>query len=246
MPTSSTKSVSEIAQSKNWCLSLFFSVDLEGATHYKAIKQAQDRDNDWCTVFKTFYEKFPNNFIQSYSSPQSNNTLSPTVWKYIGDEILFYVLLPDSKHVLTHVSNFGQAIIDYNTLLRTSGLHCKGTMWLAGFPINNRIVTIPNTSDPNNNLIDFIGSSIDCGFRLSKFSTPRRLVLSLDLIWMVVETLQHSAHPKPLEWFVFRYHGEHELKGVFSGRKYPVFGLDLYANDTLGRISIFFYSILRV
>jgi hypothetical protein len=239
MSKSAIEIVSEMSRSKSWCLCLFFSVDIEGATRYKSVKQLQHGHDDWCTVFESFYIRFPKDFTQSYIPlPQSVSDVSdtcttPAIWKYVGDEILFYVPLNNSQHVLTHVSNFGQTLIDYDKLLQAQGLHCKGTMWLAGFPINNRVVVIPDISESNNKLIDFIGSSIDCGFRLSKFSSPRRLVLSLDLIWMLSTVLQKSTRAKQYDWFVFRYHGEHELKGVFSGRKYPIFGLDLYANDTL-------------
>jgi len=94
-------------------------------------------------------------------------------------------------------------------------------MWIGGVPNNNRIVLTQNS-------VDFIGSSIDCGFRLTKFSSPRRLVVSLDLLWMFAESFLACLKTTVYRAIQFKYHGEHDLKGVFSGKRYPVFWYDLY------------------
>jgi hypothetical protein len=106
-------------------------------------------------------------------------------------------------------------------------------MWLAGFPINNRIVEIqPIGMESSESIIDFIGPSIDCGFRLSKWASPRRLVIGLDLLWMFVAAQQKCNEVKDYGWITFRYLGERELKGVFSGKPYPIFWCDLHSSET--------------
>jgi len=231
--------VLEKAESLEWGLFVFFSVDIEGATAYKvdARSRWQNGDEDWCAVFEKFYRDFPEIFLREYLPfTQSRATsaiadpIKPLLWKFVGDEILFYAPLSDSRQVLEHLRSFGQAIVLYNSRLKGEhkNIQCKGTAWLGGVPVNNRIVTIPALDIDNKAGIDFVGSSIDCGFRLSKFSSSRRLVVSLDLLWMFAESFSENTSDRRYDGMLFRYHGRHDLKGVFSGKPYPVFWYDLY------------------
>ena len=229
MPENGRDIVLAKAKSRDWCLCVFFSVDLEGATAYKVETRAQKGNEDWCAAFETFYEDFPEQFLGEYMSfDQSKATLGisdsvkPCLWKLVGDEILLYAPLRDSRQILEHIRSFGQAIVLYNKRLRDEHktVQCKGTAWIGGFPVNNRIVI------PQDLTVDFVGSSINCGFRLTKFSSPRRLTVSLDLLWMFMESLQCTA-ANQYDGIKFKYHGDHELKGVFSGKRYPVFWYDL-------------------
>ena len=222
--------VLEKAKSREWGLCIFFSVDLEGATAYKVETRAQKGDEDWCAVFETFYADFPRqllgeymSFTQSGATSEISELVKPNLWKLAGDEILFYAPLTDSRQTLEHIRSLGQAIILYNERLREErkNVQCKGTAWIGGFPINNRAVITQNSD------VDFIGSSIDCGFRLTKFSSPRRLVIALDLLWMLSESSLKCATTTLYRGIKFKYGGEHELKGVFSGKRYPLFWYDL-------------------
>jgi hypothetical protein len=230
------------AKSKDWLLCIFFSIDLEGATAYKVETRSRNGDEDWCAVFETFYSDFPRIFFRSYTLLSNNEATksiiepeAPTVWKCAGDEILFFAPLTDSRQTLEHVRSFGQSIIDYNKGLNGQGydIRCKGTVWIAGFPVNNRIVSVPTTiQGGNRTIVDFIGSSIDCGFRLTKFSSSRRLTVSLDLLWLLIESKRNCSEARLFDWIKFRFYGSHELKGVFSGKPYPVFWCDLYQDKT--------------
>ncbi|MDR3111513.1 MAG: hypothetical protein LBU65_17720 [Planctomycetaceae bacterium] len=233
--------VRNAAQKLSWCLCIFFSIDLEGATAYKVQKRKQVDDNDWCSVFESFYKELPIRFIHAYRKPANSQTTTnttepvlPTLWKFVGDEVLLYSPLTSSRQIPEHLRAFRQTIIDYNKKLKQQNMsvRCKGTAWIAGFPINNRIVFTPNKTAQSRNFdselaVDFIGSSIDCGFRLTKFSSPRMLVISLDLAWMLAETVKNfDATDFDSVGSKIRYAGKHELKGVFSGKPCPVFWLD--------------------
>jgi hypothetical protein len=229
--------VLEKATNREWGLCIFFSVDLEGATAYKVETRSKKGDEDWCAVFEKFYKDFPEQllgeympFSQSKATSGIDDPIKPCLWKFVGDEILFYAPLTDSRQTLEHVRAFGQAIVLYNKRLQGEhkSVRCKGTAWIGGFPIINRIVITPDFSNKSNLCVDFVGSSIDCGFRLAKFSSPRRLVVSMDLLWMFAESFLKCTPDKRYEGIKFRYHGEYELKGVFSGKRYPVFWYDLY------------------
>ena len=248
---SATQIVQESAQKNDWCLCIFFSVDIEGATAYKVETRARTRDDewrstddDWCFLFESFYVDFPECFLSEYSvlaNTQATKTIQepthPALWKFIGDEILFYAPLSDSCQTLEHIRAFHQAIVNYNAKLRVQGVkvRCKGTVWLVGFPNNNRIVLIPPgdtvCQTASNSLIDFVGSSTDCGFRLTKYSSSRMLVVSLDLLWMLMESIKRYETATCFEFIRrrIRYAGKHELKGIFSGKPYPVFWIDSLA-----------------
>lgn len=113
----------EKAQNYSWCLCLFFSVDLENATDYKIKMRSRQQedgltiDNDWCAVFERFYREFPIDFRRAYlplaSQPETKDIfppISPVVWKFAGDEILFYAPLTDCRQILEHISAFAQTI----------------------------------------------------------------------------------------------------------------------------------------
>lgn len=234
-----------------WCLCIFFSVDIEGSTAYKIEARAKNGDDDWCSLFESFYVNLPANFLNQYSVLADNQEtrdikepLRPVLWKFVGDEILFYAPLTDARQTLEHVRAFRQTIIIYNDNLSKQGIksRCKGTAWIAGFPVNNRIILIPDhTSYPNKtepskfSIIDFIGSSIDCGFRLTKFSSPRRLVVSLDLLWMIAQSVLCKPSIMRYEFIrsKIKYAGQHDLKGVFSGKHYPIFWIDMLPEPTI-------------
>ena len=238
--------ICEAQKRDDWSLNLFLSVDIEGATAYKTAMRSITSEEDWGLLFETFYNDFPAYFLkenQKMSDMSSTKAISephqPAVWKYVGDEILFYATLTDSGQTLKHLWVFYQSVIDYNRLLREqgTGVQCKGTAWIAGFPVNNRIVSIPKIKKDgkNEHMVDFIGPSIDCGFRLSKYTTSRKLVISLDLLWIIAEALE--KYPDAMIFTALRdkirYEGKFELKGVLSGTPYPIFWIDTFAEPPI-------------
>jgi hypothetical protein len=184
------------AKNDGWLLCIFFSVDIEGATAYKASRDHKNKngDEDWCLLFERFYKEFPQEFDNNYLPHTERHTTRavsqqehPVLWKFVGDEILFYAPLTHPDQTLEHIRAFHQTIINYNAYtLKNYSVQCKGTAWLAGFPINNRIVLIDTGQEMP--IIDFIGKSIDTGFRLTKFASSRKLIVSLDLLWLLSES----------------------------------------------------------
>jgi hypothetical protein len=60
---------------------------------------------------------------------------------------------------------------------------------------------------------DFIGPSIDAGFRIADGATPSKLVVSVDLALLLL------AGTDPLELY---FEGTQSLHGVLDGRPYPI------------------------
>lgn len=148
----------------------------------------------------------------------------------------------------------------------SSGLDLKSAAWVAGFPVNNaeiildhqtfrdksscddgdyiytnllRLYEAEQTSAKSllaNGIRDFIGPSIDTGFRVASVATPRKFVLSVDLAFL----LAHAAGNLPLNWkstkLNFYYDGRVGLKGVTNGAPYPIFWIDTFLSDALIQI----------
>lgn len=94
-------------------------------------------------------------------------------------------------------------------------LDVKGTAWLAGFPVNN-VEIISN--DDSQNSVDYIGPSIDIGFRLTKFSNPGKFVVSIELAYLLTKC-------QSITELQFSYSGKEVLKGVLENKPYPVIWL---------------------
>jgi len=192
---------------------LFASVDLAGSTMYKG------KTRDWADTFSQFFKDFPKVLDDAYSrlrhqdilrsAPFSTQSLlSPA--KLVGDEIIFNVNIDRHENVLFHSYAVRNAIKAYNASLRngdlTRGMGLKGTIWLAGFPVLNDYIQLLVGSST---VTDFIGPQIDCGFRLSKLATSRRIVLSIEVALMVAKAAtDHGFADQNYRLF---YDGRHDL-----------------------------------
>ena len=133
------------------------------------------------------------------------------------------------------------------------GIDVKCAMWTAAFPATNKEIISrrveteeqtkqyqghnPTISSLNllrdwyegdeisrSNLTrDFIGPSIDTGFRVSEFSHPSRLVISLDVAYLlsVSDLGSMASHEAPIH-----FSGRSSMKGVIGGDAYPIFWVD--------------------
>ena len=85
----------------------------------------------------------------------------------------------------------------------------------------------PRDQAAGNLVLDFIGPSMDTGFRLAGLATPRKLVVSVGLAWMLARTVTDRALSRCTgEWFLY-FDGGVPLKGVLGRSLYPVFWVDL-------------------
>lgn len=132
-------------------------------------------------------------------------------------------------------------------------LDLKGSSWTAGFPIINMEFPIVDYRDnptlesqefsiseetdehvksrlhifsyeQGHSHTDFIGPSIDIGFRLGKWSTPRQFVISVDLAYLLCECLVQLDKADRLELI---YDEGEKLKGVLRDSVYPKIWVDM-------------------
>ena len=207
-------------------LLIFLSVDIVGSTAYKNTHKGK-QVLEWLPVFKAFHENFPIKLRRILD--QENHDYRPhgfngkigevKLWKSLGDELIFYFKLSNSDEAVYLILCFIEAIQTYTTTLKKTKneLSLKGTAWIAGFPVKNAKII---SSD---NYIDFIGPSIDIGFRLSKLATERKFIVSCDLAWILaVKTSEINYY----------YDGKQGLKGVLNDQPYPVIWLQKRRKQT--------------
>lgn len=211
-------------------LILFLSVDLVGSTAFKSLSAAGEYQ-PWLDLFWGFYRDLPAELLRCYD-PAKPEQQRPWVWKSLGDELIFAVELGLHYEAARHLLCFRNAIRQYRaTVKRVSPrLDLKAVAWLAEFPVLNSVIVLPSPRGGQPTL-DFIGPSIDTGFRLAKAATPRRLVLSIELANLLSRT--SAGH---LDGLALYFDRGMELKGVLNGRPYPLVWTDLHAPDEIERL----------
>ncbi|CAH1653253.1 conserved hypothetical protein [Hyphomicrobiales bacterium] len=212
-------------------------------------------------LFSKEWGHYAENVATSCGWPTGN---APEFWKGAGDELLYTKELSDHREVLACICCWAKAINEYRGRLRERfpSLDLKSTAWVAGFPVHNAEVIFraavekldeqEDEDDPiyeNLQLLekfysrrnsrglarDFIGPSIDTGFRLSTLATPRRFVISVELALLLVaaERNRHQIMKTKYDAIKFHYAGRVPLKGVIGGLSYPVFWIDMHLHDKL-------------
>jgi hypothetical protein len=182
---------------------------------------------------------------------------APKLWKVLGDELIFFKECWEPREVFGIIQVWRKTLIDFAASWPFDKLKIKSGSWLVGTPIRNWEVAFLRSelteSDENlsNNPvafnfhllkeyysgnesrkinIDFVGPSMDCGFRLLGHSDERRMVLSADLVEILCEEIAwwerqqfQNLYP-PLKFY---YSGTETLKGISRfGIKYPIIWLD--------------------
>lgn len=236
--------------SKHGCIQLpasaFLSADLAGSTLYKAGVGSRLADTGspfpvWIATIRRFYRDFPKIYARNFPKvlPIINcreDYRCPTVWKTIGDEIVFCVRVETTQHLVACVSAFINTLKEYDGILAADqiSLGVKGTAWVAAFPGVNMTASVGelNKTDyiqeqfeidadsiPKN--FDFLGPQIDAGFRIGKHSSQERFIVSMELGWLLTK-----CDANGMKFGRFYYHGREVLKDVLRDRPYPIIAID--------------------
>lgn len=199
------------------------SIDLANSTSFKTAKP-----HEWLRTYVEFYEQFPKALSIAYPTSTRDDAEQLTVFKYLGDEIIMTAPVERVGDLVPHVQAMRSAILNYNETLK--GVHppalmCKGTLWLAGFPSANQIVRLINGHKEV--VTDFIGPSIDAGFRLAKLASPRRMFISLELLHYLAQAMKMAPVAQSTSDLRIYYEGAEHLHGILSGVMYPKFWVDV-------------------
>lgn len=215
-------------------LKLFCSIDIIDSTAFKNKHLLKSYScQEWFLFFRDFYDSFRTTLQQSYDTLIEGSSIGkdsefcyPYQWKNIGDEIVFFTDILRYEHLIVHIDAFKKTIEQFNKD-SSKQLKVKGTSWLAGFPVVNAILDHKNDEKNVKNSIekkleiDFIGPSIDLGFRIAKFSTHRKFVISVDLAYVLLCTLLNTNTTN----FHFYFDRNQDTKGI-NGNEYPIIWID--------------------
>lgn len=196
---------------------LFMSTDVAGSTLYKA-NCANRGDPQWLGAFQSFFSNYPLTMVGQIGLEFLMEDRLPalSVWKFMGDEAIF-TCEPQSPEEVTLLlrAHFNAMTFYEEEFLSDLPLRLKGTAWLARFPSPNIEIEVPElATNGETTQTDYIGPDIDLGFRISKFSCPSTVTVSLD----VAEAVLRASNRDMLDFFLA---GREELKGVLFGRPYP-------------------------
>lgn len=206
-------------------LYLFLSVDIIGSTQ---LKYDPKKPINWFNSFKAFYISFPDELKSNLKSTcawkkLTYNEENLVVWKYAGDEILLFSTITQQNEVPCILLAFKRTLEDW-LAKSLEKLQIKGSAWIGQVPfIDRKITNIKKNT--NNELPDFIGPSIDCGFRIGKYSSQMEISISIEVADLCNKfpDLQHCIYYKRSE----------NLKGVFgNSTEYPIFVIKLEAENS--------------
>lgn len=203
-------------------LRLFLSVDVQDSTAFK--QQADSHDSSpWRGYFGAFLRDFPSE-LEAHLNPAAP---APEVWKFLGDEIVFSLLLRKPRDAAEAMRAFCDAVASYEPdMTKPRQLRLKGSAWVAGFPAGNAIVPA------NDGRFDYIGPAMDTGFRLGKMATRRKFAVSVELAWLLLQLPPAQRRNLPLY-----FDGRCQLKGVMERDGYPFIWTDLFHNKAEGLVT---------
>ncbi|MCR8927454.1 hypothetical protein NLI92_002838 [Priestia megaterium] len=209
---------------------LFYSFDLVNSTVFKT-----QYKNDWPSVIQKFYELVRRKIQTTHEKTR--------VWKYIGDEVLFYKRVSSIAELYLAPNFCIETIETVTSQLYASykftkkKLFIKGTVWIANVHEQGE----NNSSETEQNIVfqvdgikgernkDFLGPQIDLGFRLSKFAQKGKVLVSSELAYLLYlkgrEIKNSNAIDISRKYDVdgcLKIVGFETLKGIWSERRYPI------------------------
>jgi len=238
-------------------LRLFLSADLVGSTRYKQSRNAWRSEilsfyRNFDFVLQTQYRAFTDGHGEAPGAPE--------FWKSNGDELLYVCELQSLSHAHAMMHIWLAALEAYR-IEYTEGqqhLDIKSTAWIGLFPLPNSEVFFrrggamvePDLAkdpvliqselrdewyaNPHTGAIirDFAGPSIDTGFRLTSWATPRRLILSVDLAFLLTSSYTRGVGPLRLH-----LSGREKLKGIIGDQPYPTLWIPVGGQSRAAEIS---------
>ncbi len=224
-----------------WASLLFFSCDLVGSTRFK-----QSGAPNWPGAFLSFYREFPQQLGELSRQPGIEFKL----WKAIGDELVFTVAVRHEREVYKAVGVWLEALKAYedSSLRDQTHMQTKSGGFVATFPGPDSRIAIPTdprseVSDkgvaelndeayapvrPDLYFYDYLGPSIDTGFRVIQACDARYFTMSVELAWAYCRGAQNAGVFVLPELTVRE---PREFKGVWDGRDYPLVALDRRKDD---------------
>lgn len=228
------------AAAERYRLEAFLSVDMVGSSAFKfstAIAGGNEERDDtasegWSQAIRKFYVTFHQTFLKK-TRLRFGTEDRVRLWKALGDELVYRFTVTALADTAGIVNDFILALHQTRQVVReiSRSLDLKACGWVADFPARNMMIDLGGLRETDQfldemaegvgGIQDFIGPSMDTGFRLGRFATRRKMVLSVELAALLAESDAKQRLP-----FCFGYDGRETLKGILGGEAYPLIWID--------------------
>jgi hypothetical protein len=236
---------------------LFLSCDLVGSTSHK---QSAGNTGAWISDFLRFYYDFPARVRENLHRPDLTARLKfwKAVGDELlftinieHESEVYYVVNAWVAAMLQYEAELATKNSEENS--PKNKMKTKGGAFIATFPDPDYVVAVPTApmeldserdvvvrneemkkadrSGDEPHLIDFLGPSIDTGFRVIAICSQRYFTMSLEVAWAMAYHRVHHDRKDSIDGLLLL--AEKEMKGVWNGREYPVFALDRHREDQI-------------
>jgi hypothetical protein len=194
-------------------------------------------DSDWAAILARRFQDFHDAFATELVNAKYENSareLDYFLWKALGDELIYSFEISSRTQLHELVVCFLKVIRSFDLEdVSKKLIRLKGSGWVAGFPVRNRVVRFPGpqlyrrTDEGNCSeehpypRTDYLGPDMDTGFRIGDCGHPGFMVISMELAELLGET------PDQLKKVRGDVVGWKRLKGVWDGIPYPVIWITL-------------------
>lgn len=210
-------------ENSTFVVNLFFSFDIVDSTKYKDANIVK-----WPEVLISLLEDLHNEVIKTIPDAE--------LWRILGDEAVYFVEIKEIDQIYEIVASVYEILNRYVETIKMGGflpaelrgkienldiIALQSTAWIA---IIRRGETAEIRKYENvfkeytilqdRKILEFLGQDIDIGFRLSKETEKRRLVLSLELAYILKAKTDYLSR---LHIMTYRH-----LKGVMQEGLYPI------------------------
>ncbi len=187
-----------------------------GSTNFN--DRHKDGSPGWLDAFETYFKEVPLVLMGQIAQAflEADSVLEVSVWKVIGDDIIFQAEPYNAEEALPLTEAF-YCTVDARLFERWP-LRIRGCIWAARFPDQNIAIEIREMADMGGGdaYVDYLGPDIDLGFRLSPHANFGQVIMSMILTEVLARMPnRHGFH--------FYYLGKQVLKGIYRGRPYPLF-----------------------
>ncbi len=230
---------------------IFFSVDIVDSSAYKSMF-LNDWSRDF-ELFLEEFPNCLNDSCNNIKIPRHKARPLPcaNIWKLGGDELLFFIDISEAYERLQDKTNlayyelvlyytilFRRAIIAHNSAAdeklkkNDRAFKIKGAAWFADIVkgpnydklYGNIEIEFSNAKANGVKQRDFIGRQIDIGFRIAKYATLNRFVISVEFAILLLRDNYLTIEDEGIELY---YEGRKSIKGILEYVDYPIISIDM-------------------
>lgn len=200
-------------------VTVFLSYDISDSTHKKIVYH-----KEWTKIIEILLNAQKDFQIMDF-------------WKFNGDEVLFKCNVSSVDFICKLIERAFSQLESMQDLMqdKINNITLKGTMWIAmtsgnlsKYPMNYRFMIKEN--------IDYFGKNIDEGFRLTKWSSMKKIAIDPKIVYILLDGLHKlkgkrslSTEERDLEREInnilqkIHFIGDVFCKGIWNNYPYPVY-----------------------